>query len=452
MENIIAKIDDLNAALKKLLPIKVEFDAKLNKKFRLEINYNSNHIEGNTLTYAETELFLIFDNTTGNHALREYEEMKAHDLAMVLVKEWAADYERPLTETQIKNLNEIILVKPFWKQAVTYDGQITRRQITIGNYKQYSNSVLLKNGEIFEYASVTDTPILMGELLEWYGSEEQKKELHPVILAAILHYKFVCIHPFDDGNGRISRLLTNYVLLKNNLPQIVIKSADKQNYLFALNQADTGDITAFINYVAKQLVWSLELSIKAAKGENIDELDDLDKELYVLQRELKGGNVLETIANADVICDVVEENLIPLFILIEQKCEGLKEFFFDTSRKIDVGFTDRLELSVGTIDSNWQHLKENWLHNQVRAAGKRIKKLRYIFELKGFKKTISADSIFIVIEITFQNYNYSIRWNNLKQTQQFAYNQILNTEQKQNYITPIFKNIISKIKKLNKID
>src|SRR6218665_3708554 len=124
MQNAISKIDELHAALKKLLPMKPDLQAKLDKKFRLEFNYNSNHIEGNTLTYSETELLLFFDQTQGNRTYREYEEMR-------LVKEWAADKERPLTETNIKNLNEVILAKPFWKDAITPDGQKTRRQIKV---------------------------------------------------------------------------------------------------------------------------------------------------------------------------------------------------------------------------------------------------------------------------------------------------------------------------------
>ena len=119
MQNIISKINELNAALKEFLPLRTEYQTKLDKKFRLEFNYNSNHMEGNTLTYSETELLLIFDETKGNHTLREYQEMKSHDVALALIRDWAADDERPLTETQIKNLNETILVKPFWKDAIT---------------------------------------------------------------------------------------------------------------------------------------------------------------------------------------------------------------------------------------------------------------------------------------------------------------------------------------------
>lgn len=183
-------------------------------------------------------------------------------------------------------MNEIILVRPFWKDAITPDGQKTRRLIKVGDYKEFPNSVRLSNGELFEYASVTDTPILMGELIQWYRAEEQKNELHPVELAAMLHYKLVRIHPFDDGNGRISRLLMNYVLLKNNLPPVIIKSADKRNYISSLNSADTGDINSFIKYIAQQLVWSLELSIKAAKGESIEEADDFEKEISIWKSKL----------------------------------------------------------------------------------------------------------------------------------------------------------------------
>ncbi len=74
------KIDSLRQQLKKLKPLKREDEERLWKKFRLEWNYNSNHIEGNTLTYGQTELLLIFEKTTGDHDMREYEEMKAHDV------------------------------------------------------------------------------------------------------------------------------------------------------------------------------------------------------------------------------------------------------------------------------------------------------------------------------------------------------------------------------------
>ncbi len=75
-----------------------EQEKRLNEKFNLEFNYNSNHIEGNTLTYTETKQFLQFEETDNKHTLREYEEMKASEFALELIKELAADEERPLNE------------------------------------------------------------------------------------------------------------------------------------------------------------------------------------------------------------------------------------------------------------------------------------------------------------------------------------------------------------------
>lgn len=137
MKNYLHQIQELTADLQKRLPMDPARQTALDKKIRLEFNFNSNHIEGNTLTYSETELLLIFDDTKGGHTMREYEEMKAHDLALQLIREWAEDKNTPLAEADIKNLNKIILVRPFWKEALTPDGQPTRRLIKVGDYKEY---------------------------------------------------------------------------------------------------------------------------------------------------------------------------------------------------------------------------------------------------------------------------------------------------------------------------
>ena len=285
-------IDQLSATYHNLLPMSPENQRRWDKKVRLEFNYNSNHIEGNTLTYGDTQLLLLFDETHGSHPMRDYEEMKAHDVAFQKIKEWAADADMPLTEKDIRELNQIILVKSFWKDAITPDGHPTRRQIMVGSYKTQPNSVRLPNGELFEYTAPQEVPIKMQELMEWYRDEQTA--LHPVTLAAMFHYKFVCIHPFDDGNGRVSRLLMNYVLLAHKLPPVVIKSSDKQNYLHALHLADTGQYEAFIRYIAQQVVSSLEMAIKAAKGESIEEPDDLDKEIALLARQLQHQETYKT--------------------------------------------------------------------------------------------------------------------------------------------------------------
>ena len=115
----------------------------------------------------------------------------------------------------------------------------------------------------------------------------------PIELASLFHYRYIRIHPFEDGNGRISRLMVNYILYRHGYPMIVVKSADKKNYLTALNRCDVAigpvpsdgahaelsQITPFVEYMSKCLVRSLEISIKGAKGESIEEADDWRKNL-----------------------------------------------------------------------------------------------------------------------------------------------------------------------------
>ena len=266
LSTILSEIDNLQKQLISLTPQHKEISNKLWQKFRFEWDFNSNHIEGNTLTYGETQLLLIFDRTTGEHDFRELEEMKAHDSAVHLIKDWSQNPSHELSETDIRSLNQMILVRPYWKEAITSDGQPTRRQIKVGEYKSYPNSVRLKNGELFHYTSPEETPRLMSELINWYRSSD---DIHPVIKAAEIHYRFIRIHPFDDGNGRVARLLVNFILMKAGYPPIVIKRDEKDAYLSALQKADTGNREAFHHYIAEQLIWSITIAIKAYRGEDI---------------------------------------------------------------------------------------------------------------------------------------------------------------------------------------
>src|SRR5579863_2943277 len=192
----LVQVNKLKLELDELQPMSRESEMNLWKKIRLDWNFNSNHIEGNTLTYGETMLLLIFDKTTGDHELREYEEMKAHDVAIHIIKEWAKDKTRHLTESDIRELNKVILVQPYWKEAITPDGQPTRRQIKVGEYKEHPNSVRIKTGEIFQYAYPLETPHKMTELMQWCRKKEDDPNYNALIMASELHYEFVRIHPF----------------------------------------------------------------------------------------------------------------------------------------------------------------------------------------------------------------------------------------------------------------
>jgi Fic family protein len=324
---LLGRIDFLkNEALS--LSRKPEFEKVFWDKYRLEFNYNSNHIEGNTLTYGHTQLLLLFDKVVADYSFRELEEMKAHDVALKIVREAALDDSHILTEKFIKELNEIVLVRPFYKEAITADGQPTRRLIEPGTYKKYPNSVLLENGEVFNYASPEETPALIGDLMNWYRTEQEKKELHPVQIAAIFHYRFVRIHPFDDSNGRTARLLMNYILIRNGYAPLVIESADKKGYLTALNKADTGDLQAFIEYISQYAEKWQSLYVKALKGESIEEQEDFRKEIELLKRKLNGDESrLEKVYSKKVCQEVLTDTILPLITAIIKELSVFDDFY-----------------------------------------------------------------------------------------------------------------------------
>ena len=439
-------IDRLANDLKALQPIKNELQEKLHKKFRLEFNYNSNHIEGNTLTYGETELLLMFDDAVGKHNLREFEEMKNHDVAYKLIQEWAQDKERPLNEQQIKNLNQTILVRPYLKEAITGEGVATKRLIRVGDYKEFPNNVLLPNGEIFHFATIVDTPILMKELLDWYHEEEN--HIHPVTLAAMLHYKFVKIHPFDDGNGRVARLLMNYVMLRNGLPPVIIRTSDKQNYLRALHLADLENYEPFINYVAKALQWSLEVSIKAARGENIEEKDDWEKELSLFKKKvgLRAEAQIILRYSSENLDLIIENTLVPLCEIWD---EALSKFetLFNNKSVIIYFISPNFGSEAQTFkETDFSLLADHWIDRDAE----KISAISLLSSLSSLRSIPNDNQEFATgpFKITFHNQAYEIECIPISFYKSFLYDEYLSEDQIKDIISNFSKRLMDQIKKV----
>jgi Fic family protein len=397
-KELFRKIEELRKALKDLQPLKTEVKILVEEKFRLEFNYNSNHIEGNTLTYGETELLLKFGQVDGNHDFQELQEMQAHNVAFQMIENEAMDLERPLTESFIRSLNGTLLVKPYWKDAITQEGKATRKQILPGVYKTTPNSVILNNGTIFNYTSPNEVSNEMAALVDWFNKNEELED--PLIIAATLHYKFVRIHPFDDGNGRTARLLMNYVLLKFGFPVVVIKSEEKRDYLSALNKADVGDLQYFIDYIGNQLIWSLDITIKAAQGESIDEIGDIEKELALLRRKISVlPNEFDQKKSVAMVKETMRLSIFPLFQEMETFVINLADLFVETKSLLFTSFIDNgipnayVLKELGQIDSIIKRLpNEGSLY----------------FSLTALKKATSSAVFEYRFPINYEEYHYLI--------------------------------------------
>ena len=306
------KIESLYKEWQVLQPLKEQDQNRLDQKFMLEFNYNSNHIEGNTLTYGQTEMLLMFGKVVDSANMKDLEEMKASNVGLKMVKEAALDKEQPLTEYFIRTLHQTLLREDYTVYRQLPDGTNTSYVVHAGQYKTRPNSVITATGEHFEYASPEETPALMTDLLQWYNQAETDGNMSPIELASLFHYRYIRIHPFEDGNGRISRLIVNYILYRHGYPMIVVKSADKNNYLTALNRCDVAigsipsdgahaelsQITPFVEYLSNCLERALAISIKAAKGESIEDADDWRKNLKLkYSDQINKPEVTEEVAN-----------------------------------------------------------------------------------------------------------------------------------------------------------
>lgn len=231
----------LEAALEKwqsIQPISDVDRERLSQRFTVDFNYNSNHIEGNTLTYGQTELLLLFGKVAGVADFREYEEMKASNVGLKMMILEATENRLPLTQNFIRTLHQTLLREDYIVYRTLPGGVQTSYTVHAGQYKTRPNSVITRYGDRFEYASPEETPALMTDLVDWYNKAEEEGKLSPIELAILFHYRYIRIHPFEDGNGRIARLMVNYILSRHGLPMIVVRSRKKQEYLEALHAAD----------------------------------------------------------------------------------------------------------------------------------------------------------------------------------------------------------------------
>lgn len=232
------KLQEAFEKWQKIQPLSENDLNRLRRRFTIDFNYNSNHIEGNTLTYGQTEILLLFGKVIGEADVKDVQDMTASNVTLKMMEEESTIKNVPLTQNFIRTLHRTLLREDYTVYRNLPGGEQTSYTIHAGQYKTRPNSVITRYGDRFEYASPEETPALMSDLVDWYNNAEMEGKLSPVELAILFHYRYIRIHPFEDGNGRIARLLFNYILARHGYPMVVVRSRLKHDYLEALHQAD----------------------------------------------------------------------------------------------------------------------------------------------------------------------------------------------------------------------
>ncbi|MCZ7392144.1 MAG: Fic family protein [Candidatus Methanoperedens sp.] len=246
-EKLLSRINSKMQRLNSLRPLPAEAVKNLHEELRLQHTYHSNAIEGNTLTLSETKLVLEEGITIGGKSLREHLEAINNAKAFDLIEDIAKN-KKVIDHVTIQELNEAVMAG-----ILEEAGKYRTKNVRI-------------TGAAKAPPDWTNVIKLMDDLI----SKISESKMHPVETAAFLHHRFVEIHPFIDGNGRVVRLLSNLYLIAQGYPPIVLKTVDRGKYYRFLRAADAGKLAPFANFIAKAVDESLTMYLAIFGG--IDEL------------------------------------------------------------------------------------------------------------------------------------------------------------------------------------
>lgn len=238
------RIDQKLNRLQSLRPLPPSAVRKLREQFEIEMTYNSNAIEGNSLTLKETYLVIHEGLTIKGKPLKDHLEAKDHHEALEFLYEMVGHDSHPtLSEHLIRTMHQLVMKKTDEEFA----GKYRNSNVFIGGADHVPPDALKVSAE-------------MKKLISWFTKETGK--LHAIELAALLHHKFVHIHPFFDGNGRTARLTMNIVLMKKGYQLVLILKNDRKKYYQTLEKADKGNYLALVAFIAQAVERSLDIYLK----------------------------------------------------------------------------------------------------------------------------------------------------------------------------------------------
>lgn len=227
-------------------PLPPEVTRELRQRFEVRLTHHSTAIEGNTLTQSETQIVLEKGVTIGGRSVLEHLEVIGHREAMDFILE-LADSTTPVNERTLREIHSLVM-----------KGQGN------GNVGAFRTINVMAAGTEYRYPDHLQIPQLMEEFIAWWNAPTDR---HPVLWASEAHLRFVTIHPFHDGNGRVGRLLLNLALLRSGYPIAVIPVGRRAEYIDSLATAQSGKGTdALDTLVTDAVESSLREVLEAAQS------------------------------------------------------------------------------------------------------------------------------------------------------------------------------------------
>lgn len=312
LQDTIGLAGDLDAVIKK----------KINYKFRLDWNYYSNNMEGNTLTKEETRSVMVKNITVHGKPIKDILEIKGHDEVISDILQIGKGNLR-MSETRIKQIHSAIMHE---------DNPLQKNKI--GEWKVEPNYIYNYQNERFDFTAPEDVPTAIHDLLNRTNAaidavlDQRKNAPHPIDVALNFHVEYLTIHPFYDGNGRTARILTNLLLISFGYPPFWMTTKERDAYYQYIGdiQCYGGKPDLFFEFACDKIQRSQQLVLDAIAGKDISSEEDWDKEIAMLQKmqELKPKPVTKSQA---VIHETLNEVYFPLLLELNTYLVKLSALF-----------------------------------------------------------------------------------------------------------------------------
>lgn len=323
MTELLARIDEQQRDILAQGPLSAEIKKKLDYRLRLDWNYHSNVMEGSSLTRLETEDIML--GRAVAKLWKDVKEMKGHDEQIQLLLAMSKG-DMELSESRIKSIHA----------AIVHEDS-PELQAQVGQWKQSNNYILNHKGERFDFTPKEDVPEAMHKLLDAIKADVDRIErvakdaTHPVLLASDLHRQMVTIHPFHDGNGRMSRIMSNILLMRLGYTPVLIETGHKDEYnrILAEIQGYGAPEDLFHRFIAERVLESQQLMLDALAGKSLERPDDLDKEVELFKRSLAADEKVDEKKGHFPIQDHLSISFMALALGLTRRLDKMTDLFHD---------------------------------------------------------------------------------------------------------------------------
>jgi len=252
--DIYQRIREKKKILDGLRPLSKSLVGRLRDQIIIEWTYNSNAIEGTSLSLKETQLIIEQGLTIKGKSLKEHFEAKNHKDAILFVEELVKERKFKVSQLLIRQIHQLVMKEIDDEWA--------------GKYREVEVKI---TGTKFVPPDPAAVPVKMRQFEQWLQDKKNSKEL--IDFSALAHYQLVDIHPFIDGNGRTARLLMNLILMNEGFPPTVILKNDRKKYYQTLDSAHKGEIKPFVDFIGRNversLTWYLEAVVPGKEKKEI---------------------------------------------------------------------------------------------------------------------------------------------------------------------------------------